>query len=165
METEETRREEALYFRVKGQYNKSRRIPYRRKMEMIEVEMLNVNGQSVQGLRVVAPGGEGHPNMLLIPCRKGYVMCGYLNLPAAESFGDAAAFVGGSCFEEIKPLNLVSNLEIRYVSVIFHLFPRHPCGASSCSDRRRAAAGKPLCGAVFLPSTAASKSRRRSRWR
>ena len=77
---------------------------------MIEVEMLNVNGQSVQGLRVVAPGGEGHPNMLLIPCRKGYVMCGYLNLPAAESFGDAAAIVGGSCFEETlaNPVKAVS---------------------------------------------------------
>lgn len=67
---------------------------------MIQTELLNVNGQSVQGLRIVAPGGEGHPNMLLILCRNGYVMCGYLNTAAAESFQDAAAVVGGSCFEE-----------------------------------------------------------------
>lgn len=67
---------------------------------MTQIEMLNVNGTPVQGLRVVAPGGEGHPNMLLILCKKGYVMCGYLNAEAAEKFGDAAAVVGGSCFEE-----------------------------------------------------------------
>lgn len=67
---------------------------------MIQIEMLNVNGAQVQGLRIAAPGGEGHPNMLLILCKKGYVMCGYLNAEAAEKFGDAAAVVGGSCFEE-----------------------------------------------------------------
>lgn len=67
---------------------------------MMNIEMLNVNGQTVQGLRIVAPGGEGHPNMLVILCKKGYVMCGYLNAEAADKFGDAAAIVGGSCFEE-----------------------------------------------------------------
>lgn len=67
---------------------------------MMNIEMLNVNGQDVQGLRIVAPGGEGHPNMLVILCKKGYVMCGYLNAEAADKFGDAAAIVGGSCFEE-----------------------------------------------------------------
>lgn len=67
---------------------------------MIEVKQLNVNGQVVEGLRVVAPGGEGHPNMLVILCKKGYVMCGYLNAEAAEKFGDAAAIVGGAAFEE-----------------------------------------------------------------
>ncbi len=67
---------------------------------MIQIEMLDVNGMQVQGLRIVAPGGEGHPNMLLVLCKKGYVMCGYLNAEAAAKFGDAAAIVGGSCFEE-----------------------------------------------------------------
>lgn len=67
---------------------------------MIQTELLNVNDNAVQGLRVVAPGGEGHPNMLLILCRNGYVMCGYLNVAGADAFGDAAAVVGGSCFEE-----------------------------------------------------------------
>ncbi len=67
---------------------------------MIQIEMLNVNGTQAQGLRIAAPGGEGHPNMLLILCKKGYVMCGYLNVEAAGKFDDAAAVVGGSCFEE-----------------------------------------------------------------
>ena len=67
---------------------------------MIEVKQLDVNGQAVTGLRVVAPGGENHPNMLVILCKKGYVMCGYLNAEAAEKFGDAAAIVGGAAFEE-----------------------------------------------------------------
>lgn len=68
---------------------------------MIQIEMLNINGQEVQGLRIVAPGGEGHPNLLMLLCKKGYIMCGYLNQEAAEKFGDAAAIAGGSTFEEI----------------------------------------------------------------
>ncbi|MGF6375890.1 uncharacterized protein YunC (DUF1805 family) [Clostridiales Family XIII bacterium PM5-7] len=67
---------------------------------MFEIELLTVNGQNVQGMRMVSPGGEGHPNLIVIQCKNGYVMCGYLNQAAAESFGDAAAIVGGSCFAE-----------------------------------------------------------------
>ena len=63
--------------------------------------MLNVGGKTVQGLAIKTPGGEGHPNMLLLLCEKGYIMCGYLNVEAAAKFDDAAAVVGGSCFEEI----------------------------------------------------------------
>lgn len=68
---------------------------------MIQIEMLNINGKSVQGLRITEPGGAGHPNLLMLLCEKGYIMCGYLNQTAAEKFGDAAAIVGGSTFEEI----------------------------------------------------------------
>ena len=68
---------------------------------MIKIEMLNVDGQLIQGLWVGAPGGEGHPNMLLLLCQKGYIMCGYLNQAAAEKFGDAAAVISGSDFDEI----------------------------------------------------------------
>ena len=68
---------------------------------MIQIEMLNVGGQAVQGLAIQHPGGEGHPNMLILLCKKGYIMCGYLNTEGAKSFEDAAAVVGGSCFEEI----------------------------------------------------------------
>jgi len=67
---------------------------------MIEVTQLNVNGHAIEGLRVIAPGGEGHPNMLVLLCKKGYVMCGYLNEKAAEKFGDAACIVGGADFDE-----------------------------------------------------------------
>lgn len=68
---------------------------------MVKIEALEVQGKAVQGILVQAPGGEGHPNMLILLCRKGYIMCGYLNQPAAEKFEDAAAVVGGASFEEI----------------------------------------------------------------
>lgn len=68
---------------------------------MVKMEALEVQGKAVQGILVQAPGGEGHPNMLILLCRKGYIMCGYLNQPAAENFEDAAAVVGGASFEEI----------------------------------------------------------------
>lgn len=67
---------------------------------MFEIEMLHVNGEGVQGLRVVSPGGDGHPNLIVIQCKNGYIMCGYLNQEVADNFGDAAAIVGGSCFAE-----------------------------------------------------------------
>lgn len=67
----------------------------------MQIELLNVNGQAVQGICIKAPGGEGHPNMLVLLCKKGYIMCGYLNQGAAEKFGDAAAIISGSNFEEI----------------------------------------------------------------
>lgn len=68
---------------------------------MITTEILNVNGKPVQGVCIAAPGGAGHPNMLVLVCAKGYIMCGYLNQAAAESFGDAACVIGGSSFEEL----------------------------------------------------------------
>lgn len=68
---------------------------------MVKLDLLEVEGKAVQGIMVQAPGGEGHPNMLVLLCKKGYIMCGYLNQPAAEKFEDAAAIVGGATFEEI----------------------------------------------------------------
>ncbi|MGI6205998.1 MAG: DUF1805 domain-containing protein [Anaerovoracaceae bacterium] len=68
---------------------------------MIKVDNIDVNGTSVQGVMAVAPGGEGHPNMILINCKKGYLMCGYLNIDAAEKFGDAAVLVGGADFDAV----------------------------------------------------------------
>lgn len=77
---------------------------------MIKIEMLNVNGQAVQGIAIQSPGGEGHPNMLVLLCKHGYIMCGYLNTAASEKFEDAAAVVGGASFEEIlaNPVKAVS---------------------------------------------------------
>lgn len=68
---------------------------------MMQIEMLNVNGKAVQGIALKAPGGEGHPNMLVLLCEKGYIMCGYLNTATAEAVEDAAAVVGGATFEDI----------------------------------------------------------------
>ena len=68
---------------------------------MIKTETLQVNGKDIQAVCIQAPGGEGHPNMLVMVADKGYIMCGYLNQEAAEKFGDAACVVGGSSFEEL----------------------------------------------------------------
>ncbi len=68
---------------------------------MLQIEMIKVNDKAVQGIRIPSPGGEGHPNMLILLAENGYIMCGYLNQAAAENFGDAAAVVGGSTFDEI----------------------------------------------------------------
>lgn len=68
---------------------------------MTEIEILKVGNTKAQGILLRAPGGEGHPNMIVVECEKGYLMCGYLNLDAAEKFGDAAVLVGGADFEAV----------------------------------------------------------------
>ncbi len=68
---------------------------------MVKVEELTIRETKAQGTMLVAPGGEGHPNMIVIECSKGYLMCGYLNMAAAEKFGDAAVLVGGADFEAV----------------------------------------------------------------
>ena len=68
---------------------------------MLIVDQFNINGTEAQGILIQAPGGEGHPNMIVVACKKGYLMCGYLNMEAAEKFGDAAVLVGGAGFEAV----------------------------------------------------------------
>ena len=68
---------------------------------MIITETLNVNGNAVEAVMIQSPGGEGHPNMIVLVCKKGYIMCGYLNQEAAANFGDAACVIGGSSFADI----------------------------------------------------------------
>lgn len=78
---------------------------------MIKTETLNVKGKEVEGIRIANPGGEGHPNMLLIKAEKGFIMCGYLNMDAANKFEDAACIISGSNFEEMlaNPVKEVSS--------------------------------------------------------
>lgn len=68
---------------------------------MIQTVQLDIEGTKALGTMIVAPGGEGHPNMIIIECAKGYLMCGYLNMAAAEKFGDAAVLVGGADFDAV----------------------------------------------------------------
>ena len=77
---------------------------------MVQTELLNVNGKKAHGVLIEAPGGEGHANMLVIKCDKGYIMCGYLNMDIAEKFNDAAVVVGGASFAEqlANPVKAVS---------------------------------------------------------
>lgn len=68
---------------------------------MLKIKEIDINGTGVQGIMLESPGGEGHPNMILIKAKRGYLMCGYLNLEAAEKFGDAAVLVGGADFDAV----------------------------------------------------------------
>ncbi|MGN0709446.1 MAG: DUF1805 domain-containing protein [Anaerovoracaceae bacterium] len=68
---------------------------------MIKVEMLDIEGKKAEAVSISEPGGAGHPNMLIVLCEKGYVMCGYLNKEASEMFGDAAVVGGGKDIAEM----------------------------------------------------------------
>lgn len=60
---------------------------------MIDVSSLRVDGKACLGLRVDLP--ECSAPMLLIMGEKGFVMCGLLNVEAAERLNVAAAVVSG----------------------------------------------------------------------
>ncbi len=78
---------------------------------MIKIEMLEVAHKPVQGIAIETPGGEGHPNMLVLQCKNGYIMCGYLNMETAEAVNDAAVIVGGADFGALlcNPVKAVSS--------------------------------------------------------
>jgi len=66
---------------------------------MFEIGNVEVDGKSFLGLRAQMPE---LPPLLLIVGGKGFVMCGYLNLDAAEKIGAAAAVVSGvNSFEDV----------------------------------------------------------------
>jgi uncharacterized protein YunC (DUF1805 family) len=59
---------------------------------MILVETLEIDDKFYQGLKVEL---KGLPPLVLIEGNKGFIMCGYLNIDAAESLGATAAVVSG----------------------------------------------------------------------
>jgi uncharacterized protein YunC (DUF1805 family) len=59
---------------------------------VISIMPVKVDGKSCQGLRVDLPES---PPLLLIIAEKGFVMCGFLNIEAAERLGVVAATVSG----------------------------------------------------------------------
>lgn len=72
---------------------------------MINVASLKVDGKACLGVRVDLPGS---PPLLLIMAEKGFVMCGFLNMEAAERLGVAAAMVSG-----VKSFDDVLNAEVK----------------------------------------------------
>ena len=68
---------------------------------MVITETLTFKNSEAEGIMVKAPGGEGHPNMITIVCKKGYLMCGHLHRAAAERVGDAGVLVSGSDFTQV----------------------------------------------------------------
>lgn len=66
---------------------------------MFTVAPVKIGERSATGLRVELPEG---PPLLLIVAEKGFVMCGYLSLEAAERLGVCAATVSGvNSFEDV----------------------------------------------------------------
>lgn len=66
---------------------------------MINVNTIKVDGKPCLGLKVDLPES---PPLLLMVAEKGFVMCGFLNIEAAEKLGVAAAMVSGvKTFEDV----------------------------------------------------------------
>jgi len=72
---------------------------------MISVRTLKVDGKGCLGLCVELPGS---PSLLLLIAEKGFVMCGLLNVEAAERLGVAAAMVSG-----VKTFDDVLNAQVK----------------------------------------------------
>jgi len=66
---------------------------------MINVTQLRINGKAAVGLKVDLPDS---PPLLMIIGQTGFVMCGFLNVDAAEKINVAAAMVSGvKTFDEV----------------------------------------------------------------
>jgi uncharacterized protein YunC (DUF1805 family) len=72
---------------------------------MIEVATVKVEGKACLGLKVDLPES---PPLLMIVADKGFVMCGFLNMDAAEKLGVSAALVSG-----VKTFEDVLNAEVK----------------------------------------------------
>ena len=63
------------------------------------IEQVDVAGRKALGIRAGLPGS---PPILIIVAEKGFVMCGFLNIDAAERLGVAAVMVSGvRTFEDV----------------------------------------------------------------
>jgi len=66
---------------------------------MISVMTVKVDGKTCLGMKAELPDS---PPLLLIVTERGFVMCGFLNIEAAEKLGVAAAMVSGvKTFEDV----------------------------------------------------------------
>lgn len=72
---------------------------------MINVASVKVGDKACLGVKVELPES---PPLLLVVAEKGFVMCGFLNIEAAERLGVAAAMVSG-----VKTFEDVLNAEVK----------------------------------------------------
>jgi uncharacterized protein YunC (DUF1805 family) len=67
--------------------------------DVFEIENVKVDGNSFLSMKADIPDA---PPLLLVIGKKGFVMCGYLNLDAAERLGTTAAVVSGvNSFDDV----------------------------------------------------------------
>jgi len=72
---------------------------------MFEVSKVEVGKESFLGLKAELPNS---PPLLLLVGSKGFVMCGYLNMEAAERLGTVAVMVSG-----VKSIDDVLRAEVK----------------------------------------------------
>ena len=71
---------------------------------MINVSSLKVDGRECMGVRVDLPES---PPLVLIMAGRGFVMCGFLNMEAAEKLGVCAAMASGvKTFDDVLTAQL-----------------------------------------------------------
>ena len=75
---------------------------------MISVMPVKVYDKTGLGVRIELPDS---PPLLLVVAQKGFVMCGFLNIDAAEKLGVAAATVSG-----VKNIEDVLDAEVKSVT-------------------------------------------------
>lgn len=75
---------------------------------MISIQTVKVDGKNCLGLHVDLPDS---PPLLLIIAEKGFVMCGFLNIEAAERLGVTAAMISG-----VKTFEDVQNAQIKAIT-------------------------------------------------
>ena len=75
---------------------------------MISVTQLQLDGGTALGLKVELPDS---PPLLLIIGKRGFLMCGFLNMETVEKLGVAAAVVSG-----VKSFEEMLNKEVKAVS-------------------------------------------------
>jgi uncharacterized protein YunC (DUF1805 family) len=75
---------------------------------MISIASLKVDGKACLGVKVELPDS---PPLLLVVAEKGFIMCGFLNVDAAERLNAAAAMVSG-----VKTFDDVLDAQIKAVT-------------------------------------------------
>ncbi len=75
---------------------------------MIHIAQLGSDGKTALGLKVELPES---PPLMLIVGKRGFLMCGFLNMEAAEKLGVAAAVVSG-----VKTFEEMLNKEVKVAS-------------------------------------------------
>jgi uncharacterized protein YunC (DUF1805 family) len=75
---------------------------------MINVTSLKIDDKVCLGIRVELPNS---PPLLIVIADEGFIMCGFLNVEAAEKLGVAAAMVSG-----VKTFDDVLNANVKAVT-------------------------------------------------